>query len=181
MVRPRNVNKGNRKKPVPDWEQEEFTSRTDIKLAAQHVTDIGAQLGELSDSQLKKMQLHPELMDALLLLKKMDPGPAIKRQRQFIGKWLRQHEDELAGIKDQLEEIEARAKKQNLHFQKLERWRDRLLQEQDEALNEFMEEFPHADRTLLRQHIRNAQKEAEQNKPPKSARAIFQYLKGLEW
>lgn len=181
MVRPRNVNRGTRKKPVPDWEQEEFSSRTDIKLAAEHVTDIGVQLGELSESQIKKMGLHEELLAALLLLKKMEPGPAIKRQKLFIGKWLRQHEDILAEIKAQLEEIEARAKKQNLHFQKLERWRDRLLVEQDDALNELMEAYPQADRTLLRQHIRNALKEAEQNKPPKSARAIFQYLRGLEW
>ncbi len=181
MVRPRNVNRGTRKKPVPDWEQEEFTSRTDIKLAAEHVTDIGVQLAELSESQLKKMGLHEELLAALLLLKKMEPGPAIKRQKLFIGKWLRQHEGDLADIKETLQEIEERAKKQNLHFQKLERWRDRLIAEQDEALNEFMEEFTQADRTLLRQHMRNALKEAEQNKPPKSARALFKYLRGLEW
>ena len=181
MVRPRNVNRGTRKKPVPEWEQEEFSSRTDIKLAAQEVTDIGSYLGELSESQLKKMGLHPELLEALLLFKKMDAGPAIRRQRQFIGKWLRQHEEELAEIRARIEEMEERAKQQNLHFQKLERWRDRLLAEGDEALNALLEDFPQADRTLLRQHIRNAQKEAEQQKPPKSARAIFQYLRGLEW
>lgn len=181
MVRARNVGRGTRKKPVPDWEQEEFTSRTDIKLAAEHVTDIGVQLGELSESALKKFGLPEELLAALLLLKKMDVGPAIKRQKLFIGKWLRQHEDELAAIKARLDELEARAKQQNLHFQKLERWRDRLLSGQDEALNEFMQDFPQADRTLLRQHIRNAIKEAEMEKPPKSARALFQYLKGLEW
>lgn len=181
MVRPRNVNRVVRKKPVPEWEQEEFTSRTDIKLAAQEVTDIGSALGELSESQLKKMGLPTELLDALLLYKRMDAGPAIRRQRQFIGKWLRQHEEELAELRAKIEEMEARAKQQNLHFQKLERWRDRLITEGDEALTALLEDFPQADRTLLRQHIRNAQKEAEQQKPPKAARAIFQYLRGLEW
>lgn len=181
MVRPRNVNRVTRKKPVPEWEQEEFSSRTDIKLAAQDVTDMGSYLGELSESQLKKMGLPGELLDALLLFKKMDAGPAIRRQRQFIGKWMRQHEDELAEIRVLIEEMEARAKQQNLHFQKLERWRDRLIEEGDEALNALLEDFPQADRTLLRQHVRNAQKEIEQEKPPKSARAIFQYLRGLEW
>lgn len=181
MVRPRNVGKVNRKKPIPEWEQEEFTSRTDIKLAAQEVTDIGVSLAEFSDSQLKKMQLPAELLEAVLLLKTMTAGPAIKRQRLFIGKWLRQHEDELADIRARLIEAEERAKKQNLHFQKLERWRDRLLSEGDDALTALLEDFPQADRTLLRQHIRNALKEAELNKPPKAARAIFQYLRGLEW
>lgn len=181
MVRPRNVSKTVRKKPVSDWEQEEFSSRTDIKLAAQHVTDIGVQLGELSETAIKKMGLPSELLDALLLLKRMDPGPAIKRQRLFIGKWLRKHEDELSEIKTKLDALEQRAKKQNLHFQKLERWRDRLISDHDDALNEFMQDFPQADRNLIRQHIRNAIKEAEMEKPPKSSRALFQYLKGLEW
>jgi ribosome-associated protein len=181
MVRPRNVNRGSRKKPVSDWEQEEFSSRTDIKLAAEYVTHLGERLGEMSDTQLKKMGLNPELMEALLLLKRMEPGPAIKRQRLYIGRWLRTHEEELAEIKAKLEEIEQRAKQQNLHFQKLERWRDRLLSDGDEALNELMENFPQADRTLLRQQVRNALKEKELNKPPKAAREIFQYLRGLEW
>lgn len=181
MVRPRNVSRGKRTKEVPDWEQEEFTSRTDIKLAAQEVTDLGVSLSELSESKLKRMQLPAELLEALLLFKTMKPGPALKRQRLFIGKWLRQNETELIAIKTQLEEIESRAKMQNLHFQKLERWRDRMLEQQDEALNEFMDEYPQADRSLLRQLIRNALKEAEQNKPPKASRAIFKYLKGLEW
>lgn len=181
MVRPRNVNRGKRHKPVPDWEQEEFSSRTDIKLAAEKVTEIGVQLANLTETELKKMTLPAELMDAILLLKSMDAGPAIKRQRLFIGKWLRQHEEDLREIKAQLLEIEEREKKRNLHFKKLEKWRDRLLAEQDEALNEFMLEYAQADRTLLRQWIRNAQKEAQQNKPPKAARAIFQYLKGLSW
>lgn len=181
MVRPRNVGRVNRKKPIPEWEQDEFTSRTDIKLAAQEVTDIGVSLAEFSESQLKKMHLPSELLDAVLLLKTMTAGPAIKRQKLFIGKWLRQHEDELAGIRSRLLEAEERAKKQNLHFQKLERWRDRLLIGGDEALNALLTDFPQADRTLLRQHVRNAIKEAELNKPPKAARAIFQYLRGLEW
>ena len=38
---------------------------------------------------------------------------------------------------------------------------------------------PNADRQQLRSLVRNAKKEQEGNKPPKSARQIFQYLREL--
>jgi ribosome-associated protein len=39
--------------------------------------------------------------------------------------------------------------------------------------------WPDADRQQLRSLIRNAKKEKEGNKPPKSSRLIFQYLREL--
>lgn len=181
MVRPRNVNRTKIAKETPDWEQEEFESRTDIKKAAQAVTDLGDKLTELSEAKIRAFDFPEELTNAVLLLKRMDKGPAIKRQRAFVGKLLRKNEDLIVEIKEKFMEEELKAQQQNAHFHRLEKWRDRLVSEGDDALNEFMEAYPQADRTYLRQTIRNAQKEAEQNKPPKSARAIFKYLRGLEW
>jgi ribosome-associated protein len=62
---------------------------------------------------------------------------------------------------------------------KLEEWRDRLIRDGDNALGEALETFPNADRQQLRQMIRQAQKETEQNKPPKTARTLFRYLRDL--
>ncbi|MDX1348206.1 MAG: ribosome biogenesis factor YjgA [Thiomicrorhabdus chilensis] len=181
MVRPRNVNRTKADTNIPDWEQEEFGSRTQIKKAAQAVTDLGEKLAEMTESEIKKMQLPAEFEQAILMLKTMDKGPAIKRQKLFVGKLLRQNEDLIIEIKEKLAEKEARAKQQNAHFQKLEKWRDRLIEEGDEALSEFTEHYPQVDRQQLRQWIRNAQKEQNENKPPKSARLLFKYLRGLEW
>ncbi|NCN44388.1 MAG: DUF615 domain-containing protein [Piscirickettsiaceae bacterium CG_4_9_14_3_um_filter_43_564] len=181
MVRPRNVNRTKAKREIPDWEQEAFESRTDIKKAALAVTEMGETLADFSPNMLKKLNLPDELLNAILLLQEMKNGPAIKRQKGFIGKMLRKDEALIAHIKEQLFAMEQKAKQQTVHFHRLEKWRDRLVTEGNEALNEFMEIYSHADRSQLRQWIRNAQKEAEQNKPPKAYRAIFQYLKGLEW
>ena len=181
MVRPRNVNRVKLKKEIPDWEQEEFESRTDIKKAAQAVTDLGEQLSEMTETEIKKLQLPKDLADAILLLKRMDRGPALKRQKLYIGKYLRQDEQLLIEIKEKLAEIEVKKKQQNAHFHKLEKWRDRLVEEGDAALVEFLEFYPQADRQSLRQWIRNAQKEQKDSKPPKSSREIFKYLKGLDW
>jgi ribosome-associated protein len=166
---------------IPDWEQEEFQSRTQIKKAAQAVTDLGEQLAEMTETEIKKLQLPEEVLKAVLMLKTMDKGPAIKRQKLYLGKLLRKNEAFIIEIKDKLAEQERKAKQQNAHFHRLEIWRDRLIEQGDEALSEFAEQFPQADRQQLRQWIRNAQKERDDNKPPKSARLLFKYLRSLEW
>ena len=55
----------------------------------------------------------------------------------------------------------------------------RLIDQGDDAIAEVLNLWPDADRQQLRTLIRNAKKEKEGNKPPKSARQIFQYLREL--
>jgi ribosome-associated protein len=43
----------------------------------------------------------------------------------------------------------------------------------------LLDEQPHADRQQLRQLVRNAQKELQAEKPPKSSRLLYRYLKTL--
>jgi ribosome-associated protein len=55
-----------------------------------------------------------------------------------------------------------------------------LLDSKDnEALTELLNQFSTADRQHLRQLQRNAEKEIKAEKPPKSARLLYQYLKDL--
>ena len=54
--------------------------------------------------------------------------------------------------------------------------RERLLAN-DDAFTAFVAQYPHADAGSLRTLIRNARKEAEQNKPPKNFRALYQEVK----
>jgi UPF0307 protein NMB0840 len=63
-------------------------------------------------------------------------------------------------------------------LQRVEQARARLLADND-ALTAFVTDFPHADVGVLRTLIRNARKEAELNKPPKSFRALYQELKAV--
>ena len=181
MVRPRNVNRATAPRAKADWEQEEFDSRTQIKEAAHAVTELGEQLAEMSPANLAKLTITAELKEALATLKRITKGNAIKRQKSYIGKLLRQNEHLIVEVKALLDEEETKRKQQNAHFHRLEKLRDRLIEEGDDALAELMQEYPQADRQHLRQAIRNAQKEQEQNKPPKASREIFKYLRGLEW
>ena len=62
---------------------------------------------------------------------------------------------------------------------KLEDLRIRLVEGGNEVIEEVVALYPMADRQQLRTLIRNAKKEKEANKPPKSFRLLFQYLKDL--
>ena len=65
-------------------------------------------------------------------------------------------------------------------FHRLEQWRDQLLAGDNAVLDTLLNEFDVVDFQYLRQLVRNAAKEKKNNKPPKSARLLFQYLKELQ-
>ncbi|MCW8884628.1 MAG: DUF615 domain-containing protein, partial [Motiliproteus sp.] len=44
----------------------------------------------------------------------------------------------------------------------------------------FLEAYPSGDRQHLRQLVRNAVKEAQQNKPPAASRKLFKYIRELD-
>jgi ribosome-associated protein len=53
------------------------------------------------------------------------------------------------------------------------------LLKEDDALSEFMRQYPHADSQQLRALIRNGHREEAANKPPKSSREIFKLLREI--
>lgn len=168
------------KKPELDWtdEQEEiiWVSKSEIKRDAEELKKLGAKLVELTQANLDKIPLEESLLDAINLARRSE-REAKRRQLQFIGKLLRGIEIE--PIKEALEKIENKHNQQQAMLHKLELVRDELVEQGDNALSAFVDQYPQADRQYLRNLIRNAQKEKQQNKPPKAYREIFQYLKDL--
>lgn len=180
MVRPRNVNKKKKTREAPNWEQEEiFASRTQIKLAAQAVNDLGEQLAQMKEGDLARFTLSDEVLEAIALLQRLGKGPAYKRQKQFLGKLLRKDEEQLAHIREVLEQLALEGRQQQVLNKKLEKWRARLIEEGDVALAELLAMFPHADRPKLRQLIRAAQNDQQAQKAEKARKELFQLLKQL--
>jgi ribosome-associated protein len=58
-----------------------------------------------------------------------------------------------------------------------ERWRTRLLEEGDPALQEFMQLYPEADRQQLRTLARGAGQESESKKAPRAQREILRVIR----
>ena len=67
---------------------------------------------------------------------------------------------------------------ENAYFHNLERWRSRLIEDEG-ALSEFIQQYPHVDSQQIRTLIRNARREASANKPPKSSRELFKLLREI--
>ena len=128
---------------------------------------------------LAKWQARPKDADlrAAIELAQRIKMEGRRRQLQLIGKMLRQRDVE--PIRQALDKLKNRHNQQVVLFHKLENLRDRLIDQGDDAIAEVLNLWPDADRQQLRTLIRNAKKEKEGNKPPKSARQIFQYLREL--
>ncbi|MDO8938821.1 MAG: ribosome biogenesis factor YjgA [Methylicorpusculum sp.] len=152
-------------------------NKTQIKREIAALFELGEELAELSNAQLNQLDLTDELKAAVVLAAGMPPKGARKRQLKFISSLLRNVDSEAI-----LEKL-ARMKTQSAHavreHHKVEKWRDRLIAEGNDALTELLDDYAQADHQHLRHLVRSAQKEAELAKPPKSSRQLYHYLKEL--
>ena len=159
-------------------DNEELTkSKSQVKREMQALRDLGEELVDLPAGELKKFEFSENLHDAILLAQN-SKREALRRQLQHIGKLLREEDD--AVIRKTLVQISQPQREEVKAFHEIEQWRDRLIGGDDEVINQLVIRFPDADRQYLRQMVRNARKEHQQEKPPKSSRLLFKYLKGLK-
>lgn len=152
-------------------------SKSQIKREMHALQDLGKELVNLPKEQFAKLELPEALRDAIIEAQHIHQHGALKRQLQYIGKRLRDVDAE--HIREQVDTLAGQSKQAVATLHHIERWRDTLLAEGDSALEQLVTKFPHADRQYLRQLIRNAKKEMKENKPPKSARSLFKYLREL--
>ena len=170
-----------KKKEAFDWEDEDqeeiiWVSKSEIKRDAKDLKQLGEKLVNLTKANLTKVPLDDSLKDAIELAQRLQKE-ARRRQLQYIGKLLRSIDAE--PIREALEKIENKHNQQQAMLHKLEILRDELVAKGDVALTDLLNEHPSADRQQLRNLIRAAQKEKEQNKPSKAYREIYQILKTL--
>ena len=170
-----------KKKEAFDWEDEDqeeiiWVSKSEIKRDAEDLKQLGEKLVNLTKANLTKVPLDDSLKDAIELAQRLQKE-ARRRQLQYIGKLLRSINAE--PIREALEKIENKHNQQQAMLHKLEILRDKLIVKGDAALTDLLNEYPSADRQQLRNLIRAAQKEKEQNKPSKAYREIYQILKTL--
>lgn len=156
---------------------EDLISKSQRKRDAEAAQQLGKDLLSLSVSDLDAIELPENLSKALDDARRIKKNSALKRQLQYIGKLMRYVDVE--PIRAQYLKLTNHYGQDVKKFHRLEEWRDRLLTEGDKALEDLISEMPNTDRQHLRQLMRQSTKETKLNKPPKSAREIFKYLKIL--
>ena len=156
-------------------EQPERKSKTQLKREMLALQELGERLVALSVDELRRMKLDKDLFDAVAHAKTLRKHEAKRRQMQFIGTVMRTVDSE--PLRARLDEISQTSRQANEKFHRLETLRDRLLAGDVGVFDELVAEQPDLDLQHIRQLARNAVRERDKNKPPKSGRALFRYLR----
>jgi len=81
-----------------------------------------------------------------------------------------------APIQAQLDVFNGASAAENAKLHQAEKWREKLIAD-NAALTPFLNQYPGADATRLRQLIRNARDEAAHAKPPRAFRELFRAIR----
>lgn len=161
-----------------DIHEEDRPSKSQRKRDMHALTELGEQLVELPASTLARLPLDDRLLQAITECQAINKHGGRKRQLKFIGKLMR--EADADAIRNTLEQLAAPHHEAVRAFHRVEQWRDRLLNDGDPALAELLDEYPDADRQLLRQWLRNAcNQKLSESKQKQAARELFRYLRDL--
>ena len=113
-------------------------SKSARKREQQALQSLGEQLISLGDAELASLALDERLEDAVKNARGMKAHGALRRQKQLIGKLMRDLDPEQ--IRSALVELRADDARDKQIFARAEKWRDRLIREGSGALDAFAAE-----------------------------------------
>ena len=157
--------------------EHEWVSKSQKKRDCHALQRISDRLLELKHDELALIDLPAELEDAIKETQRIHSNSALKRQRQYLGKIMRSCDSE--AIEQQLKRVVHRNDTNTAQFRKLEKWRDRLIQNDKDVFGEIIQQLPDVDRHHVHDLVRQAVKESKEQKPPAAARKLFKYLREL--
>lgn len=161
-----------------DFDEDDLPpSKTQIKQEMTALQKLGIELSEMKEEVLETFPLTPELRAALQDYRRINHKNAQKRQRQFIGKLMRREDGE--AIQARIDKIQEDGHKKARQLHLVEKWRDRLISEEANALNAFLNQYPHTDRQQLRSLIRTIKKDIQTNKPATQKRKLFRFIQDV--
>jgi ribosome-associated protein len=155
--------------------EQERLSKSARKREAASLQELGVKLAALPDQEIRDLELPENLFIALRALRRLPSHGAQVRQRQYIGKLMREIDPEPVLAK--LAERKQRHDLEIRHFQQIERWRDRLLSDAGGAIDALLAECPSADRATLVRLVDKATRERAEQRSPVGARELYAYLR----
>lgn len=152
-------------------------NKSQIKRDMSVLRDLGKRMRALSDAKLNTMPIANQLKQEIIKGRNFKKE-ALRRHLIFLEKLMRIEDAEAVVValdrldKPHLDDVN--------QFHEVEQWRDRLIAGDYALIEELNTRFDGFDRQHIRQLIRNATKEKTENKPSKSFRLLFRYLKGFQ-
>jgi ribosome-associated protein len=165
-------------------------TKSERKREANEVLRLAQAIVDLKHSEYQKAPIDEDLRVHTDLARRIDAHIAKKRQIAFVAKQLRKRDD-LETLFAAVDKPKTELKKETARMHRLERWREKLIDEGDSALSAYLALNPHADRQALRSLARAAathrtrQQAAIANDQPAirndgSFSALYQMLAELE-
>jgi ribosome-associated protein len=154
-------------------------SKSELKRQSQGLQDLGEQLIGLPQAEFDEIDLPEALRDAVALARRITAHGGLYRQKQYIGKLMRNIDAE--PIRRALEARNLRQRSETLRLRKVEAWRAKLIDADGEAfsvgLDELLAECPGIDRRTVTRLASQARHERERGQPPRSSRELFAVLR----
>ena len=156
-------------------------SKTQLKAEADEKQALGEALLTLRADLMARLDLPEKLLDAITQARRITNFEGRRRQMQFIGKLMRPLDAE--PIRAAIDEQANGSADLTLALHLAEQWRDKLIAS-DDALGNWLTDYPGTDSQQLRALIRQARKDIAKPETPgeaprhgKSYREIFQLVK----
>ena len=151
-------------------------SKSQRKREMQALQKVGSRLVELNADQLAQIELPERLFEAILEAQRIRDFEGRRRQMQYIGKLMR--EVDPAPILGKLEQWHGVARAHTASQHLAERWRERLLDE-DDALALFAAEYPGIDLQRLRSLVASIKRDKAAGRPLRNYRELFRAVRDV--
>jgi ribosome-associated protein len=166
---------------LPQDDDPERPSKSARKRAAHAAQDLGETLIGLREPELEALGLPESLSEAIHEARRIRSRAAGARQRQYIGKLMR--EIDLEPIRTALAARSERDALETQLFKRAEGWRERLLAEGEAALEELAQLRPALERSEWSRRVAAAREERGRESPSgrmgPAARELFRALRAL--
>jgi len=166
------------KKPSANDSEYDGPSKSSRKRDAHAAQDLGEELIRMRDSELDSLNLPEILVDAVRDARHITSRGGLARQRQFIGKLMRDVDQEpIRALLASQNTVSARDAER---FKRVEDWRERLIVEGAPALAELERWRPGLDRDEWSRRVSAASEERARTAATGSAgRELFRALRAL--
>ena len=131
-------------------------SRNELKKQMQDLQELGEAVASLPVDRLDKLKLDERLRDAIDELRRTRSFEGKRRQVQYIGKLMKHENPE--PLREAVASYRVGSATDTLALHQAEYWRDQLLAG-DDALANWVKEYPETDVQQLRSLVRAARKE----------------------
>lgn len=154
---------------------------------------LAESLIRLPASQLEHIDLPDALRDGLVAARKLQRA-ALRRQLRYLSHLIDEQTD--AAALQEAHDRELRpGREETARLHRLERWRERMLEQGDTAVEGFLADHPEADRQQLRNLVRTAQRAtvaaldavgsgdqgtAAEGRRVRATRSLFRYLRDFD-